>query len=74
MGFDRTGIDELLNAAVEDGTVHGVVAMVVDQDGVLYEGVAGEADRSTVFRNASMTKAVATTGALRARRGGPAGA
>ena len=64
MGFDGTGLDELLVAAVETETVHGVVAMVVDQDGVLYNGIAGDADRDTVFRNASMTKAVATTGAL----------
>jgi CubicO group peptidase (beta-lactamase class C family) len=64
MGFDGAGIDQLLSAAVDSGTVHGVVAMVVDRDGVLYEGVAGNAGRDTVFRNASMTKAVATTGAL----------
>jgi methyl acetate hydrolase len=64
MGFDGTGIDGLLSEAVGSGTLHGVVAMVVDRDGVLYEGVAGEANQDTMFRNASMTKAVATTGAL----------
>jgi CubicO group peptidase (beta-lactamase class C family) len=64
MGFDGSQIDGLLSQAVDDGTVHGVVAMVVDRDGVLYEGAAGDAGPDTFFRNASMTKAVATTGAL----------
>ncbi len=64
MAFDGSEIDGLLNGAVADGTVHGVVAMVVDRDGVLYEGDAGDAGPDTMFRNASMTKAVATTGAL----------
>jgi CubicO group peptidase (beta-lactamase class C family) len=64
MGFDGTEIDRLLNQAVDGGTFHGVVAMVVDRDGVLYEGAAGDAGPETMFRNASMTKAVATTGAL----------
>jgi CubicO group peptidase (beta-lactamase class C family) len=64
MGFDGTEIDRLLSAAVAGGTVHGVVAMVVDRGGVLYEGAAGDATPDTMFRNASMTKAVATTGAL----------
>lgn len=64
MGFDGTQIDGLLRQAVGSGTVHGVVAMVVDREGVLYEGAAGDAGPDTMFRNASMTKAVATTGAL----------
>jgi CubicO group peptidase (beta-lactamase class C family) len=64
MGFDGTDIDRLLGDAVGNGTFHGVVAMVVDRDGVLYEGAAGDAGPDTMFRNASMTKAVATTGAL----------
>jgi methyl acetate hydrolase len=64
MGFDGSEIDDLLSEAVATGTVHGVVAMVVDRNGVLYEGAAGGADADTIFRNASMTKAVATTGAL----------
>ncbi len=64
MGFDGSEIDGLLNDAVAGATVHGVVAMVVDRDGVLYEGAAGDAGPDTMFRNASMTKAVATTGAL----------
>ena len=64
MSFDGEDIDRLLGAGVEAGTWHGVVAVVVDRDGVLYEGAAGQADTRTMFRNASMTKAVATTGAL----------
>jgi methyl acetate hydrolase len=64
MGFDGTGIDGQLKAAVEGGTYEGVSAIVVDRDGVLYEGAAGSAGPDTMFRNASMTKALATTGAL----------
>ena len=64
MSFDGSDIDRLLGAAVEAGTWHGVVAVVVDRDGVLHETAAGEASPETMFRNASMTKAVATTAAL----------
>jgi CubicO group peptidase (beta-lactamase class C family) len=64
MGFDGSDVDGLLSEALASGVVHGVAAMVVDRDGVLYEGAAGDAGPDTVFRNASMTKAVATTGAL----------
>lgn len=64
MGFDGTGIDQLLHSAVDGGTFSGVAAIVIDRDGVLYHGTAGEAGRNTMFRNASMTKALATTGAL----------
>lgn len=62
MGFER--IDELLDGVTADGSLHGVAATVVGRDGVLYEGAAGEAKPDTLFRNASMTKAVATTAAL----------
>lgn len=62
MGFER--IDDLLNGVTADGSLHGVAATVVGRDGVLYEGFAGEAKRDSMFRNASMTKAVATTAAL----------
>ena len=64
MGFDGADIDGLLQTAVEAGTWHGVVAVVVDRDGVLHETCAGQASPETMFRNASMTKAVATTAAL----------
>lgn len=62
MGFER--IDDLLNGVTADGTLHGVAATVVGRDGVLYQGAAGDAKPDTMFRNASMTKAVATTAAL----------
>src|SRR2546430_17325766 len=64
MAFDGSAIDQLLTGAVENGTYEGVVATVVDRDGVLYEGSAGTANPDTMFRNAPMTKAVATTAAL----------
>lgn len=64
MGFDGSGIDRLLQDAVTSGTCHGVAALVVDRDGVLHEGFAGAAAPDTLFRNASMTKAPATMGAL----------
>jgi CubicO group peptidase (beta-lactamase class C family) len=52
--------------------VPGVVAIVVNRDGVLYEGAAGRRSieslaavtADTMFRNASMTKALASVGAL----------
>jgi CubicO group peptidase (beta-lactamase class C family) len=62
MGFER--IDDLLNGVTADGSLHGIAATVVSRDSVLYEGAAGDAGPDTMFRNASMTKAVATTGAL----------
>ena len=43
MGFDGSAIDQLLSGALEAGVFHGVSAMVVDRDGVLYEGCAGAA-------------------------------
>lgn len=64
MAFDGSAIQALLNGAVAKGAVHGVSALVVDRSGVLFQGAAGEASTGTLFRNASMTKAVATTAAL----------
>jgi methyl acetate hydrolase len=64
MGFDGSAIDGLLEHAVTSGTCHGVAALVVDRDGVLHESFAGAAAPDTMFRNASMTKAPATMGAL----------
>jgi CubicO group peptidase (beta-lactamase class C family) len=54
----------LLDGAVSKGIVHGVAAVVVDRSGQLFHHAAGEAHERTLFRNASMTKAVATTAAL----------
>lgn len=62
MGFER--IHALLNGVTADGSLHGIAATVVGREGVLYEGAAGDAGPDTMFRNASMTKAVATTAAL----------
>lgn len=64
MAFDGSAIRALLDGAVARGAVHGVAALVVDRDGALFHHAAGEANERTLFRNASMTKAVATTGAL----------
>lgn len=64
MAFDGSAIKALLDGAVAKGTVHGIAALVVDRNGALFHHAAGEANEHTLFRNASMTKAVATTGAL----------
>ena len=64
-------IDEVLQAAVAEGDVPGVVALAAGDDGVLYEGAAGRraADAGdpitpdTMLRIASMTKMVTTTAA-----------
>ena len=68
----RTGVDEVLHSAVERGDVPLVVAMAADENGVIYEGAAGErspgsgepVSPDTTFRIASMTKMVATVAAL----------
>ena len=64
MAFDGSAIKTLLDGAVAKGAVHGIAALVVGRDGPLFHHAAGEANAGTLFRNASMTKAVATTGAL----------
>jgi CubicO group peptidase (beta-lactamase class C family) len=65
-------IDELLEAAVAAGTVPGVTAVVADRDGVRQEHAAGRLSvdgddpvgPDTMFRIASMTKAITTVAAL----------
>ena len=64
MAFNGSAIVALLDAAVSKGALHGVAAVVVDRNGPLFHHAAGEAGERTLFRNASMTKAVATTAAL----------
>ncbi len=64
MAFDGSAIQALLQGAVANGALHGVAALVVDRQSVLFQGAAGEASADTLYRNASMTKAVATTAAL----------
>lgn len=64
MSFNGSAIKALLDGAVSKGSVHGIAAVVVDRSGPLFHHAAGEAGEGTMFRNASMTKAVATTAAL----------
>lgn len=64
MAFNGSAIVALLDGVVSKGILHGVAAVVVDRNGQLFHHAAGEAGERTMFRNASMTKAVATTAAL----------
>jgi methyl acetate hydrolase len=65
-------IDELLRAAVSDGRVPGVVALAADRNGLFYQGAFGKRGlgldapmtQDTVFRIASMTKAVTGVAAM----------
>src|SRR5205085_3665722 len=66
------GIDATLSRAAEAKEVPGVVAMAATDTGVLYEGAFGLRDvvdgpamtRDSVFRIASMTKAVTSVAAM----------
>ena len=68
----RAGIDAVLRRAVEAGEVPGVVAMAATDAGVFYEGAFGARNLAggpamsldTVFRIASMTKAVTSVAAM----------
>ena len=65
-------IDRLLRAAVSDGRVPGVVALAADRNGTFYQGAFGRRGLGldapmtldTVFRIASMTKAVTGVAAM----------
>jgi len=65
-------IDEALSRAVKAKDVPGVVAVAATESGTLYEGAFGQRDivhgpamtRDTVFRIASMTKAVTSVAAM----------
>jgi methyl acetate hydrolase len=65
-------IDALLRAAVEARDLPGVVAMAATDKGILYQGAFGVRDLAagtamtsdTVFRTASMTKAVTSAAAM----------
>ena len=69
---ERPEIDALLRRAVDAGAVPGVVAMAATGQGVFYEGAFGLRNTAhgtamtpgTVFRIASMTKAVTSVAAL----------
>ena len=62
----ETALSQYLTAAVERGDVPGLVTLVVDREGVLYEGAAGKLDvarqvdmrADALFRIASMTKPI----------------
>ena len=62
-------IDDALRTAVERGNVPGVVALVTDRNGVVYRGAFGVTDVESkrpmavdsMFRIASMTKAITST-------------
>src|SRR5216117_4363324 len=64
--LDAQGLSRQLAASVERGDTPGVVALVVDRDGVLFEGAAGKLDvgrdipmpSNAIFNIASMTKPV----------------
>ena len=71
-------IDRVLDDLVKSGAAPGVAAIVVNDQGPLYQGVAGTkgVGRSepmtldTVFWYASMTKALVATGAMQLDRTG----
>jgi methyl acetate hydrolase len=68
----RSQIDAVLRREVEGQEVPGVVAMAVNDKGVIYEGAFGTRDLAsgpamtldTIFRLASMTKAVTSVAAM----------
>lgn len=69
---NRAAIDQVLQQAVADGEVPGVVAMAADDSGIIYQGAFGRRSLAsdapmtldTVFRIASMTKAITGTAAM----------
>src|ERR1700730_11981555 len=68
----RSQIDAVLRRGVEAKEVPGVVAMAANDKGVIYEGAFGTRDLAkgpamtldTIFRLASMTKAVTSVAAM----------
>jgi CubicO group peptidase (beta-lactamase class C family) len=69
---NTTAIDQVLQQAVTSGAVPGVVAVAADDSGVTYQGAFGRRSLAsdaamsldTVFRIASMTKAITATAAM----------
>src|SRR5262249_35581044 len=65
-GLNARALSDRLQAAVAQGDTPGVTAVVVDRDGVLYEGAAGKLDVErdvpmpvdAIFNIASMTKPI----------------
>jgi CubicO group peptidase (beta-lactamase class C family) len=68
----RSAIDAVLRRAVEAKEVPGVVAMAANGRGIIYEGAFGTRDlakgpdmtQDTIFRLASMTKAITSVAAM----------
>jgi CubicO group peptidase (beta-lactamase class C family) len=68
----RAAIDAVLRRATDAGEVPGVVAVAANDKGILYEGAFGTRDLAkgpamtldTIFRLASMTKAVTSVAAM----------
>ena len=68
----QTSLDAALDAAVARHDVPGVVAMVVDRQGILYQKAAGTSDAPSarplamdaIFRIASMTKPITSIAAM----------
>src|SRR3989449_8959842 len=67
-----SGIDAVLRKPIDAGLIPGVVALAANQDGIFYQGAFGRraVDKpaamtaDSVFRIASMTKAVTTVAAM----------
>jgi methyl acetate hydrolase len=65
----KTEIDRYLQDAVQTTSIPGMVALVVDKNGIVYEKAFGLMDKAnkkpmstdTIFRLASMTKAITST-------------
>jgi len=51
-------IQKSLDASVEQGAVHGVIAAAATDKGMVFEGAAGELEADSVIWIASMTKAI----------------
>jgi len=68
----KTALSQYLSAAVDRDDVPGVVTLVVDREGVLYEGAAGKLDvarrvdmpADALFRIASMTKPITSVAVM----------
>ena len=66
---DPDGLSEYLESQIQSRGIPGAVALVVDEDGIIYESAHGMRDvandvgmtTDTIFRLASMTKPVAAT-------------
>jgi methyl acetate hydrolase len=68
----RAAIDSVLRKPIETGAIPGVAALAADDQGIFYEGAFGRRaiDKpetmtlDSVFRIASMTKAITATAAM----------